>query len=525
MLRELAIHPDGDGLQAAQEPLAVLLVEDDPDDYAVTRELLEGASGQSYEIRWERTYNGALRAIREDRPSIVLLNHQLDGQTGFDVLKLIRGVSAPPVILLTKVADRQVELEAIEAGAADYLAKQQLDSRTLERTIRFSIERWRVELELRTSSSEYRLLAEAAPIGLGSIDADGRFLRVNQALEQILECPREELVGTAIEELVLLEDRREAGALLRRIRESSWGRYTADQRWVRRTGEVVQVAVSFSKVLDGQGRLQQVVVSVEDVTERRAVDDQLAAARTFDAVRRLSGGVAHDMNNAITSLRGFATLLEMAVAGQPEPEEYVAELREVSGRVASLARELNRYSRRTPNRAQPTDLNRALSCMQRSLQDRLPGGTELHVVQSLGLPDAHVDAEHLEEIVTDLARFCAGSVPERPEVSVATREVLLSDDEVRHRRPMPPGRYVELTISDNGSGTPPEHRGRMFEPFFTTRELGRGSGLGLAATYGLVKQNEAYVWAEGALGEGTVFRVFFPAIGRKFGTGIPKLSS
>jgi len=249
-----------------------------------------------------------------------------------------------------------------------------------------------------------------------------------------------------------------------------------------------------------------------DVSEQRRLEAQLRAAQKMEAVGLLAGGVAHDFNNLLTAIKGFASLLQMTMGPDDESHEFVDEIVKASDRAAGLTSQLLAFSRRQLRRPERIDLNARVRDLERMLRLLVSegGGLELRLDPTLGL--VHADPGQVEQIVLNLAVNARDAIAGRPggRITIATSNVALRDEFKRWRVEPAPGEYVRLDVRDNGVGMDAATQARIFEPFFSTKASGHGTGLGLATVYGIAKQSGGYVWVQSAMGEGSTFSVYLP---------------
>ena len=249
-----------------------------------------------------------------------------------------------------------------------------------------------------------------------------------------------------------------------------------------------------------------------DVTEQRRMEAQLRAAQKMEAVGLLAGGVAHDFNNLLTAIKGFASLLQMSIAPTDESNEFVGEILKASDRAAGLTNQLLAFSRRQLLRPERIDLNARVRDLERMLCLLVSEGGELELQLDPTLGLVHADPGQVEQIVLNLAVNARDAIAGRPggRITIATSNVELRDEFKRWRVAPAPGEYVRLDVRDNGVGMDAATQARIFEPFFSTKASGHGTGLGLATVYGIAKQSSGYVWVRSAPGEGSTFSVYLP---------------
>ncbi|MBV9773771.1 MAG: PAS domain S-box protein, partial [Gemmatimonadetes bacterium] len=394
----------------------------------------------------------------------------------------------------------------------------EIDGRsTVISIVRDITERKRAEEALRRSEEQLRALLANMWDTIQVLDAEGTLLFVSPSVKRSLGYDPDELVGTTLLALVHPDDQPVAREVWRRARETSGamaGMFElrvrhADGSW--RDYEGVGTNLLEDPVVHG------VVINARDVTERRTAEEalnesrqQLLQAQKMDAVGRLAGGIAHDFNNMLTAIQGFAELLALDL-GEREPERgYVEEIRRAAERSGSLTRQLLAFSRRQVLQPRVLDLNGTVREMDRMLRRLIGADVELVTVLAPGLGPVLADPGQLEQVVLNLAVNAREAMPSGGRLTLATGELQVDEAEVRRLPFLRPGRYVQLRVSDTGTGMSRDVQAQVFEPFFTTKE--NGTGLGLATVYGIVAQSGGHVWVESEPGRGSTFRILLPRV-------------
>jgi PAS domain S-box-containing protein len=287
--------------------------------------------------------------------------------------------------------------------------------------------------------------------------------------------------------------------------------YDFEHRVVRPDGSVRWVHEKAAVVLDPQGRPLRMVGTVQDITERRQLEDQLRQSQKMEAIGRLAGGIAHDLNNALTAIAGYAELALGEVASDHAARADVEEIRRAAERAGSVTRQLLAFSRKQLLEPRVFDLNDTIAGIGRLLSRLL--GTDIEVKAELALEPLHVlgDPGQVEQAVLNLAVNARDAMPSGGRLVLATTRETIDEAFARSHPPMPGGRYNVLRVSDSGHGMARETLARIFEPFFTTKDIGKGTGLGLSMVYGTLKQIGGFIFVDSELNHGTTFRLYFPA--------------
>lgn len=284
----------------------------------------------------------------------------------------------------------------------------------------------------------------------------------------------------------------------------------------KKSGELYYVEESISPVRDSNGTITHIISNGRDLTDRLRLEAQLLQAHKMDAVGRLAGGVAHDFNNLLTIITSYAELALDAVPRASALEAKVQEILLASRRAAKLTRQLLAFSRKQPQALRVIDVNQVLADITRTLP-RLVGEDILcRFVPGEGLGPVRVDPVQIEQILMNLAANARDAMPQGGNLCIETSRSVLEEEYI-HKKPamIPKGDYVVITVSDDGSGIPAEDLPHIFEPFYTTKAPGKGTGLGLATVYGIVKQNKGFIWAYSEPRHGTTFRIYLPCLAEK----------
>jgi two-component system, cell cycle sensor histidine kinase and response regulator CckA len=363
--------------------------------------------------------------------------------------------------------------------------------------------RRRAEEALRHSEAMYRDLVEHATYGIYRSSVDDRFLAVNPALARMLGYATEaELLAVPVSEVYV--DGAERLRLLARFADVD--RIDGvELQWRRRDGAPLVVRLSGQPVRDAGGRLEGFEMIVEDITERRQLEEQLRQAQKMEAVGRLTGGIAHDFNNLLTVILANADLVAATLPdGRDDLRADLDDLREAGRRGAAMVRKLLAFSRTEKPELRPVDPAQLLEEMSYMLRRVLPEHIEIRR-QVAASATVRADAGAVEQILLNLATNARDAMPEG-----GVLELGLDVVEVDEESGGGAGAYVCLSVRDNGSGMDERTRARIFEPFFTTKEQGKGTGLGMAMVYGLVGQHDGFVTVGSTPGRGTTVRVHFP---------------
>jgi signal transduction histidine kinase/ActR/RegA family two-component response regulator len=345
------------------------------------------------------------------------------------------------------------------------------------------------------------------------VDSSGRILRYNAALESIIG--RGELNGVSLAELM---------PVLASVAEPPFLTAADGQALVgtELTFDGRRLLVSCRAMPDTDGSVQQAVCVMTDVTRQRAAEGRLQQAQRLEAAGQLAGGIAHEINNMMTVVLGLAEFMVRTGELSDAHHRDMGEISKAANRAAEMARQLLAFTRRQMLHPTLLDLNATLAAMGRLIRQLMGANREVgfHLSPDAGLVFA--DQGQLEQVILNLALNSRDAMPRGGQFSVSTSLERLDGDfaaqhpgiEIRQ------GEYACITVADTGSGMDAEILQRAFEPFYTTKPVGEGTGLGLATVYGIIKQSNGYVWAESASGRGTKFHIYLPQVPGRVGGAV-----
>ncbi len=373
-----------------------------------------------------------------------------------------------------------------------------------------AVRRKRDEEALRESEARYRSQVQSAVYGIYRSNLQDHFIEVNPALVAMLGYDLvDEVLALKLSTEVYADPWQRAALLEEHKRAARIS--GVDVRWKRKDEKVIQVRLSGRGIFNENGEVESFEMIAEDVTERRALEEQLRQSQKMEAVGRLAGGVAHDFNNLLTVIKGYSELmLDQVKEGDPLRDE-VEEVKKAADRAATLTRQLLAFSRKQVLAPKVLDLNQVVTTMERLLHRLLGEDVHLHTQLAPDLGRVKADPGQTEQVVMNLAVNARDAMPVGGKLTISTTNVVLSE-QGRSEHTIPSGAYVVLTVSDTGIGMDNETRSRIFEPFFTTKEQGKGTGLGLSTVYGIVKQSGGYISVHSEPGMGASFEIYFPRV-------------
>jgi PAS domain S-box-containing protein len=504
-------------LEVSASFLPVLLVGNQEEDFFLIREILErNRNTLPAELDHASSIEEAKSMLQHGRYGLVLFEHGTGDAAATRLLsEFLQAGRAVPFIVLTEHADEKAVAEIIQAGAWDCVEKSQLNGANLLRTIRCTLSLHSMQQQRQLAEDSLRKLSCAVEQSADIImitNSESIIEYVNPAFESLTGYSSEEAIGQTPS---ILTSGQNAPALYRELWENISVGNVYHNILVNRkkNGELYYVDESISAIRDAAGNITHFVSNGRDLTKRLHLEAQLLQAQKMDAVGRLAGGVAHDFNNLLTIITSYSELAMDSVVPGSSTQNQLQEILAAARRAAELTRQLLAYSRNQPQALRVTELNPMVSVIAKTLHRLIGEDIELRFLPGEGLGRVRLDPMQIEQILMNLAANARDAMPEGGRCTIATSHVRLDEDYVCHKNAIiPVGRYAVLTVSDTGSGISPDHLPHIFEPFYTTKPSGQGTGLGLATVYGIVKQNHGFVWAYSEAGMGTVFKIYFPCV-------------
>ncbi len=421
------------------------------------------------------------------------------GQCRDEVFTIMRKDGAPAQILLSMNAYRG-------------------DKGRIERSVCVLTEPVSIKVEQAVTvvdDRRFKSAFEEAAHGMALVAPTGEIAVANQAFWTMLR-RRPEAGLQAFDELLYREDRQ---AFLKGVGELIQGslvNFYQDLRFVLPDGKPISCSTTVALVRNEHGEIEQLTVQVLDNTEKLQSQRNLQQAQKMEAIGQLTGGLAHDFNNLLTVVIGNLQLLEGKIDGDERGMRRLGEAIDAARKGSDLTRQMLAFARKQalePSEVRINDLVKGLS----PLLSRTIGETiELKVDAMAGEPKAIIDASQLESAVLNLCINARDAMPRGGHLTIETQPVYLDQAYAERHPEVEPGHYVMVAVSDTGTGIPPEVLEKVFQPFFTTKETGKGSGLGLAMVYGFIKQSGGHISVYSEVGHGTAIKMYLP---RQFAAG------
>ncbi len=496
-----------------QSHFRLLYVGGNRDTYLHLRDVLMASCQTRLRVIHAAKFDDAILRARRARYDLVVCEG--DGAAPTPWLTSLRKASPQlPVMFLRECIDEEAIAEAVETGKWDFLNVDAPNGIAVNPAVRAAIESYsndrhhdRAEATLRKF---WRAVEQSTELIIIT-DRDGTMEYVNPAFELLTGYARMEVVG---QNLRLLKSEEQSFELY----QDMWQSVTSGNIFrgilihKKKNGETFVAEKTITPLRDGQGRITHFVSCDRDITEKRRLEHQLQQAQKMDAIGRLAGGVAHDFNNLLMVIGAYAELMQDSLAARHPLRHNVAEILTASRRAADLTRQLLAFGRKQVQSLQMLDLNQVLRETTNMLSRLIGEDIDMEIVPGRGLGLIRADRIQIEQIVMNLAANARDAMPHGGKLTIETSRQVVDESYVQQRPIVPPGDYVVLSVSDSGQGIPARHQAHIFEPFYTTKKVGKGTGLGLATVYGIVKQSGGFIWLYSEPGMGATFRIYLPQL-------------
>lgn len=373
---------------------------------------------------------------------------------------------------------------------------------------------------LRDQEEFVRLLLDSTAEAILGLDRDGNCTFSNAACLRLLGYKHaDDLLHHDIHRLIHhshsngLANPREDCRILRALREGKEVHVGDEVLW-RSDGASFPVEYWAYPMRHGV-EVVGVVLTFLDISERRNVEAQLRQAQKMDAIGQLAGGIAHDFNNLLLVISAYSELMLDSLSAEHPLRRNAEEILTASRRAAELTRQLLAFGRKQLQALQWLDLNSILKEISTMLPRLIGEDIELLISPARNMHKVKADAGQIEQILMNLAANARDAMPDGGKLTIETSNVHIDETYVQKQAVMCPGDYVLLAVSDTGDGIAPEHMPHIFEPFYTTKGEGKGTGLGLATVYGIVKQSGGFIWVYSEPGLGTTFKIYLPSVSQQ----------
>jgi PAS domain S-box-containing protein len=492
------------------EALRVFLVENDEDHALLIAKTLERAG---HAVTSCRTGTDALTVLGHGGFDFVMLDQELDDMAGLELLLAMgkEGIVLP-VIMVTGKGDEALAIRVLKAGALDYIVKDErlIFLTELVKRVHEAVRRHRLQ------HTNHLLVSalESARDGIMITDLQGTILHVNQALEKMTGYTREELKGQTPR---LLKSGKHPGELYAAL----WRTVLARSSWQGeltnrcKDGSLVEVSLTVSPIVDANGQLTHFVGILRDISDRKLLQQQLLQAQKMQSVGTLAGGVAHEFNNLLAGINGYAALGLREAGLTPTLREFLQHVVDLSERAAALTRQMLAFARKPTLLRQPTPVDDLARATAELIGRTLHTEVRLDVKPEPADPRTFLvaaDANQLQQALVNLALNARDAQGTAGPIAFRVRRVVLPQKKSAFPEEVPAGDYVLVEVCDEGCGMSPEVLEQALDPFFTTKDVGKGTGLGLPVVLGIVHGHQGYLVIDSEPSRGTRVGLYLPRL-------------
>ena len=488
------------------------------DDYELDRELVKDALEKEHggfevtEVSNKQEFETLLKNCEFD---VVLSDFNIAGFDGLQVLEAVQAHDPSlPVIIVTGTGSEEIAVMALKQGASDYVIKRPKHIRRLPQTIFAAIEKQtlrdqsrKTENSLKESEEKYRKIFENIFVGIYQVAIDGKFIFANKKMVEMFgysSYKELEAIGGITELYARPEERQ------KKIDEIIKKGFIIDEiEFMRKDGKSIWCRINSRKTTNKKG-LIVLEGLLEDVTEIRNMRIQLQQAQRVEAIGTLAGGIAHDFNNILSSVIGYTELALDAVGGNTVLAGYLKEVYTAGHRAKNLIKQILTFARQSDKEIKPVQVSVIVEETLKFLRSSIPTTIEIrHNIESNSLIMG--DSTQIHQILMNLCTNAFQAMEENGGVlNIGLTDVRLDADFTKQYEDFNPGDYLKLSVSDTGSGISPEIMSSIFEPYFTTKATGDGTGVGLATVNGIVKKYGGEIIVESEVEKGSTFSVYLP---------------
>jgi PAS domain S-box-containing protein len=497
--------------------LRLFLIENEEDDAFLMRKHLERSG---HHVTTCRSAADALIVLGSSSFDLVLLDHKLEDMWGYELLEALNKQSiSTPVLVVTGEGDEDVAAQYLRAGVLDYVVKD------TALTFLTDLPKRVTEAETRHRLQEFnRLLIEAlesAGDGIMIIDNKGSLLHVNRALDRMSGYERHELLMQTPQ---LFEDKASPpgswAELFQQIRKR--GSWQGEVLMRRKDGTLLDTSLTVSPIQDVRGQPTHFVGIYRDTSERKQLQRQLLQAQKMQSVGTLAGGVAHEFNNLLAGIQGYASL-GLREPGLPKQiREFLQDVVQLSDRAANLTRQLLAFARKPALSRQPTRMEKLVRATAELVRHSLALEITLDLeplAENGEQLAAHADFNELQQVLVNLALNARDASRPPTPITFRLRKLVLVGELPAFPQNVPPGDYVVVEVKDQGSGMSAEVLSQALDPFFTTKEVGQGTGLGLPVAFGIMTGHQGFLTIDTEPGRGTCVGLYLPRLAGPVGGG------
>ena len=495
------------------EKLRILMLEDVPVDAELVEHELHNI-GIRFTLKRVETRNSFVKEFTEFKPHIILADYSLPAFDGISALEIVRNHDSDiPFIFVSGSIGEEKATETLRMGATDFVLKEKLSR--LVPVVQRALHEVEEKNKRRTAEELIKSVFETIREGLLVINPEYKIISANKAYCEQVKKPLNDIIGLNCYKAA---HRRESPCFESGIE--------CPAKHTLETGEVfttihnhyskektpINLEIKSYPMKDAKGNIISVIETINDITERTALENQLRHAQKLKGIGQLAGGIAHDFNNILTAIIGYGNLLMTRLGGDEQSSRYLEDILAASERAAQLTQGLLAFSRKQIINPRAVNINEIVRSIERLLLRIIGEDIELKAMLSHKDVIAMIDPGQIEQVIMNLCTNAKDAMPDGGILTIETETVEMDSEYVKRHGYGKEGKYVLLSVSDTGAGMDEKTKERIFEPFFTTKEVGKGTGLGLAMVYGIVRQHDGYINVYSEPKRGTTFKIYLPLI-------------
>ncbi|HEV8061670.1 MAG TPA: PAS domain S-box protein [Gemmataceae bacterium] len=460
-----------------------------------------------FERVWCRSASDALIVLSHRKFDLLISQAALPDMSGMDLVATLdaEGIDLPSILLMGP-EDKSMPL--VPGGqVCDVVPLSEDFAVSLADRVRNAVAKHQLEQANRI----YIAALESARDGIMIADLQGVVLHVNRALEDLTGFSRDELVGRPSQILCASKQTSElcARIWMAVMQRASWQGELIDHR---KDGTAIDVSLTVSPILDSRGRLTHCVAIERDITSRRAIESRLLQAQKIQSLGTLAGGVAHEFNNLLTGIMGYAGLALTQADDQHARKDFLKEIVGLAERAANLTRQMLAYARKSPMNRRPVSVTNLINQTMEFVGSTLHQAVVVEGIDGASSLRVEADASQIEQVLVNLILNAHDASAGEEPVNVAVREVAVSASKDGFPDNIAPGDYVHVEVRDRGQGMSAEVLSQALDPFFTTRPVGKGTGMGLSVAMGIVRNHFGFLTIDSEEGLGTSVGIYLPRL-------------
>lgn len=482
----------------------ILLIDDDNDDYIITRNFFKQMDeAHHYHLDWMDNFPQGYQAIIQRKYDLYLIDYRLGEKTGVELIEaaIEKGCRAP-MILLTGQGDHSIDLEAMNAGATDYLVKDILTAPLLERAIRYAMEHSRRLSLMREQAALLNKTQDAIIVR----DFADRIIFWNLQAEKIYGWPADEVVGKEMAKVIPCADANLLTSAEQAVLDH--GDWVGELEQKTRSGQTITTESRWTLVRnDDSGSLTVLIVNT-DITERKRFVEQMLRIQRMESIGALASGIAHDLNNLLQPLLIGSQVLHAKVS-DANSHKVLNAMEESIRRSADLLKQVLLFSRGSGGGKIFFQIKHIIVDLTKMIKETFPRS----ILIETSLQDKSSffgDATQLYQVLMNLCVNARDAMPDGGVIKITSNNIELDNQFTTRYPELSPGDYIHLTVSDTGQGIAPDLIDKIFNPFFTTKEVGQGSGLGLSTAMAIIKNHNGLITVDSDLARGTTFNIYLP---------------